>query len=368
MGSFNTACALSHVSMGGGPAVFIPLVRGLFNKGEPIDVSGNTSIVSNEGPYTFFVALCPPLFGQMTDYGRLENVEDTPTARAVARAFGKSPQEFLDACGDSQTAPGFVFRSSGGYVQVNERVGGCFVHRRVWDEMSTRFLDEWGRDGRSLWLSDAALYPRVLTMMGFEQQGQDLRRDRYKIRWVHPLFPRLTLWSDGRWCCLEWPGMRTRNGTSCYSPRDVARMTVTHGGGPSRFPWQVVKLLRATPTYAVEHDEHLEQVASLREIFARSESYMKGDKGYLASPGGGNLFAYGLDPGFLDRFWPEVSTGGLRDELVAWWTFVSNMAACNQVLMPSYNGYQCGSPYAHRELTRLTTEILDETIRDRESR
>ena len=138
MGSFNTVCALSHVSMDGDPAVFVPLVRGHFAKGTPINLNGDTAIVSNEGPYAFFVALCPPLFGRMTDYGRLEDVEDTPTARAVARAFGKSPQAFLDACGESQTASGVVYRPSEGYVPIEERVGGCFVHRRVWDEMSSR--------------------------------------------------------------------------------------------------------------------------------------------------------------------------------------------------------------------------------------
>lgn len=204
-------------------------------------------------------------------------------------------------------------------------------------------------------------------MMGLEQQGQDERRERYNVRWVHPRFPRLTLWSDGRWCRLEWPGMKKDEGSFCYSPRDVARMAVKHGGGLSRFPWQVVKLLRSTPTHAMEHDEHLEEVKTLREVFARSESFLdKKNRGYLASPGGGNVFSYGLDPGFLDRFWPEVSVGGLRDELVAWWTFLGNMAACNQLLMPGYNGYQCGSHYAHRELARLTTDILDEKIRSYE--
>lgn len=363
MGSFNTVCALSHVSMDGDPAVFVPLVRGHFAKGTPINLNGDTAIVSNEGPYAFFVALCPPLFGRMTDYGRLEDVEDTPTARAVARAFGKSPQAFLDACGESQTASGFVYHPSEGYVPIEERVGGCFVHRRVWDEMSSRLTDEWGRDGRSLWLSSATLYPRVLTMMGFEQKGEDLRRDRYRTRWVHPLFPRLTLWSDKRWCLLEWPGMRANEGQYHFSPKDIARVAVAHGGGPSRFPWQTVKLLRATPTHAADHDEHLEQVARHRDLFVRTESLIATkDRGYLSDPGGGSMFSYGLDPGFLDRFWPEVSTGGLRDELVAWWTFVGNMAACNQVLMPGYNGYQCGNHYAHRDLARLTTDILDEKI------
>lgn len=353
MGSFNTVCMLSRVSMGGDPAVFIPLVRGSFAKGDPIYMNGDTAIVSNEGPYAFFVALCPPLFGRMTDYGRLEDVEDTPTARAVARVFGKSAQKFLDDCGGSQTAPGFVYRSGEGYVPIEERVGGCFVHRKVWDAMSSRFTNEWGRNGRFLWTSSAVLYPRVLTLMGFEQKGQDSRRDRFNIRWVHPLFPRLTLWSDKRWCRLDWPGMRAGEGDHCYSPQDVARKAVAHGGGPSRFPWQTVKLLRSTPTYAVEHDEHLERVASARELMLQMEWPLKGD---------GTLFAYGLDPGFLDRFWPEVSTGGLRDELVSWWTFVDNLAACNQILMPGFNGYQCGNHYAHRDLVQLTDGILDEKI------
>lgn len=30
--------------------------------------------------------------------------------------------------------------------------------------------------------------------------------------------------------------------------------------------------------------------------------------------------------------------------------------------MPGFNGYQCGNHYAHRDLVRLTTGILDEKI------
>ncbi len=384
MGSFNTACVMTGTSMGWGPVAFVPLVRPWLGKGRPVELEGQSSVVSNNGAGALFVALTMPIFGELSEYGGLRSIDEDDNTRAIERAFGMPVADFVAGvtCGrdKSLTAPGFR-RGSKGYEPFDERIGGCFVHRAAWDKFSTSFMNEFGRPAWSAW-DEADMYPHVLEAMGFEQKGHDNRRERYNVRWVHPDHPRVTLWSDGQWFDMQWPGMKSTNAKGLYfsGPREVAKRLVEHGGGRREFSRSRRKLLRSTPATQAEYDHSLEQIREHHDVRERLQAV-------LADPAGrekvqqqcdeigiemsrpdytytmGTYFEVGLDPGFVDRFWPEVESGLMRELLPAWWNFMANLYSCNKLLMPNLNGPQCGNYFARRELLELAGELNEEQLR-----
>lgn len=361
MGSFNTVCVASGISMSHDQAALIPLTRIRFSKGRPTDLSGSSRIVSNDGASAFFVALTMPIFGQMDSYGRIDRIQADNNTAAIERSFGMPIQEFAWKVAEgSLEIDGFDAEDR----PIKERVGGCFVQRQVWDFLSTRSTDEGGSDEYSIWNSSAALYPATLSMMGFEPDGSDKRRDRYVYRWKHPSHPNVTLWSDGRWCRLEWSnGSKTNpvvaeNG-GFYSPRDVAKALAEYGAGRATFSAAVRKRMRQTPTLLLTLEDQVPKIARMRDLLKRCADEKPGYL-YLS---GGEMLGYGLDPSFVDRFWPEIEGKILWNELVAWWTFLMNMYSLNRLLMPGMNGCQYGNHHAHLEMLELTADILRKKLR-----
>lgn len=243
-------------------------------------------------------------------------------------------------------------------IEFEERVGACFVHYRAYAAMALHYPGEHGKDAWSLWGSSGLLAPAVLEQMGFVRQGL-VDRQRYNVAWEHPKFPRVTLYSDGLWCEVKVRGMR--RSPDCFSPQDLAKLLAEHGGGPRSFSPKIRQRMRATSYMDTLYDLGTQQIREQREIAERSQRYGLRRPGYPYLDGG-NMFSYGLDPGFPDRFWADIEPGTLRPHAVGFWTFLRNMTAANRLLMPCYCGTKYGNHRAHRLLLRLGVEILDHKI------
>lgn len=244
-------------------------------------------------------------------------------------------------------------------VRFAEPVGGCFVHPRIYAAMALHNQGPTGRDEWSAWNATCLLTPPVLQSMGFVR-GETSERERYNVAWRHPKYPKITLWSDGRWCELQGP----RGLPGCYTPRELAATLEGHGGGPRKFDPKTRSRMRATAALNFHYDEGVEAAREARRTVERGKRYGIDRVGYLGLEGN-NMFGYGLDPGFVDRFWPEIESGTLKAEAVGFWTFLRNMAAINRLLMPAYSGTRDGNARAHRSLARLALDILDRKARRR---
>lgn len=344
----NTTCVMSGLSMGSGPVVFIPLVRPRLRKGTPSDLTGLSEIISMYGPCELFAPLTLPIRGELGDYWRLGAVVEDANTRAIERAFGLPIQDFVNQIREKTfLAPGFLSHTR---EPFNEPVGGCFVHGRIYDLFSTRFTKSWGADGYTLWHNGGPDDP-TLRMMGFEPAGKR-RHERYTNKWVHPSYPRVVLWADyGACCILKRPGRRDE---SPRSPADIAKMLEENGPG---FPNDVRQKMLGIPADLIRLDLEIEEIRQNRDMYTK---HLKPTGFY--TPTEGNHILHTFDPGFPDRFWPELEAGELRAQVVAFSTFLTNMYSCNRLLMPGYTGPSGGNYYAHNELLQATAELVQERL------
>lgn len=103
MGSFNTSCGLSNLTIEYGDKLGVMFlapaptadrhgIRALQG------TSMNTYVHDNYHP------VLPPIFGEYDDYGGIENVVDTPTARLFAQRFDRPAAEVIECAGNRDRA------------------------------------------------------------------------------------------------------------------------------------------------------------------------------------------------------------------------------------------------------------------------
>jgi hypothetical protein len=67
----------------------------------------------------------------------------------------------------------------------------------------------------------------------------------------------------------------------------------------------------------------------------------------------------------LERMYREViEAGKLKDEMVDFLLFNGSLSYANIHYFPAVNGYQCGSPYASRDLHKKIVDILNKEIEE----
>ncbi len=188
MGCFNVSCGMSSISMGTDDAVLIPLIPNRFKaKDCSIEIHG-ANIVSNDGAMAFFKPLTLPIFGTLDSYGGLEDIEEDANTKAIEKFYGIDIDKFASAVyhGGGSAAP----------KTMPKFFAGMYVHREIYDEMSSFSVDEWGKNFHETEYSD--LHEGAVNLLGFSFKSQEKGKERYNRLFTNPLFPTVQIWHDGQ--------------------------------------------------------------------------------------------------------------------------------------------------------------------------
>lgn len=222
MGSSSVSCVLTGATLANEPAVLIPLAPARYiDRNRPTFSDGST-VVSNEGSCGNLTPLTLPIFGEVGDYGTMEEFIPDPNTEYLTRKMG-GPEEFkrfLECVARGGTVP---------YIQKVARkvhtwkanrakswhgnLRGCWVSRVAWDKFTRQILDDDGSDITSAYIGSWVTGP-VLKGMGFLRGKKDVATatsifgpgvhsgDRYNIPYTHPELPsEFVVWCDGYMSC-----------------------------------------------------------------------------------------------------------------------------------------------------------------------
>ena len=344
MGSFNVSCGVSRLSIGPGtPTVLIPLKQ----HEDKFNMSG-ANIVSNYGPMEFFIPYTLPIVGEYDDYGSLENIKKIPATKALERHFGFPIEELVEhITGDPKP-------------KVPE-LSGMFVHKTIYDALAEGFPDEFGHGNTAWFQSDVTVH--LVRSLGFTVTEPKPERERYSLKCVHPKIPELVLWSDGTWVETEYRGKKVNN-TGIYHPYNLfAFLTKLK----LYIPPQLLKLKGVLPT-DVDYACDLEQYLS-RKI--TPDSRIRGCLNELSLHRDGSFYLYkessmDFDKRFYQYYERLFSDPTFRREVVAYHTFIGSLHNVNTLLMPSYNGMQCGNVHASQALAKTVLDIATAAVKERD--
>ena len=121
MGSFNVACSISGVSINPGDKIaFFPLK---LTYKEIFVHKGDNFLCS---PLDMMTPMAFPIFGEYGDYGYIEDIEDNDNAKLIARHFNVD-----------------MYKYGQREVLLQGQDSGMFVHRSIYDYMSTTSKSAW---------------------------------------------------------------------------------------------------------------------------------------------------------------------------------------------------------------------------------
>jgi len=120
MGSYNIACSISKVSIGGGTdIVYIPLEIAKY----PYKIGdGNNTLIY---PWCFYSPVILPIFGKYDDYGGIEDIIRDKNVEYIENYFETDIQSIINI--DTKVKP---------------ISSGMFVHRKIYDFMIHSDVDE----------------------------------------------------------------------------------------------------------------------------------------------------------------------------------------------------------------------------------
>lgn len=141
MGSFNTACAVTNVSMADGKVAIIPSIR----MDEKMKHFENNPYFFDYscGPFEYFCPILLPIFGTIGDYAEISEIERDENVEFLEKRFKMSIESVVQSMDKTEydeksleISPGF-------------KLVPIVVHRMAYDFMSKHSFDEC--DGKSDW-------------------------------------------------------------------------------------------------------------------------------------------------------------------------------------------------------------------------
>jgi hypothetical protein len=246
-------------------------------------------------------------------------------------------------------------------------VAGMFVHRHVYSHLAGGMADEFGQPPTA-WAQDY-LKAGLLVSLGFKAGPEDKKRERYTTPYRHPKLAELVLWSDNDYVEVEYKGKKQTD--SFYHPKDLfafleqKKLTV---------PKELLALQsknHLASCYDLERQEYDAQQAKIKAHPALRELLQ------LAAIGRGGRFTafsiHGPEAMFtaagkvtpVPRLYPAslYKQKPFRDLVVGYRNFEYGLANVNTLLLPSYNGLQCGNAYASQALSSTIASLAQEQVR-----
>lgn len=217
MGSSAATCLVTGLNLSNEPAVFIPLAPSKFTNRKAPTMIGGSKILGDQ--HVLFSPLTLPIFGRVNDCGEFDTsalVEDANTKR-LNKKLGDLPKWLEDITGTETFHHPVIDKYARMVGRTSPRwpgkewdgtTSGCWVHKGVWDLMSTQSWDRKGIPNNTVFWG-GSLCQQTLKGLGFQrgEENQTLANEvlgpgphaggRYNIPWTHPELPTdLIFWSS----------------------------------------------------------------------------------------------------------------------------------------------------------------------------
>lgn len=339
MGSFNSACSVSNISIGAGdPVAFIPLevVKYPYKIGD-----GNHTLIYS---HCFYAPVTMPIFGTYDDYGGLEDIEKDVNLEII--------EKYFDISFDRPTY----------YDKSNKRIrgtedfkspvtSGMFIHRKIFNTMIRDIqIDEWGKYGG--WA--APNRPEVISK--YFEYHEKIREARKKLA-QH----------------IEWTeeSKGYRRPFARFGAMDKIIFTGTKLGGLVKTKYSGVRgnmraRITQPPFFHQNAKPDLESwlYTKDKDYFLKLENHM-----YNVH----NVFQFRTreyktfneiyQPVILNHD-PTKDDDGIFTALIDFVMFEHLLYATNNFYFPAMNGYQCGHKHASEILYARAKEIMSSQIAD----
>jgi len=339
-------------------AVLIPLVPNAYHEKGEFRFSGS-QIVTNEGAQSLFSPYFLPIFGKLNSYGELEDIEENWNTKAIEKFFDLDITEIA--------AEISMVRDNSIKHPIAKTLAGMFVHRGVWDVMSTQSFLDWGGKPNNAWDGDANC-ELFYEQLGFVFDKEDPTLGRYKRIFRHPKIWNFVLFSDGHFAEGELDGKKW--------PYVGMRLSSLVEFLENNTPWRITpKLkanLKATSARSIGFDNTLRKYRKHlkdTEVFKKEKSNLEllwqlGDAkmdDYLSLSSHFIITSEGVRH-FLALYEKQLDNPELKDLVVRLKTFDYNMYSTNHVFMPTYNGHQHGNRWSERMLHETALGFINAGI------
>jgi hypothetical protein len=380
MGSFNVACGVSRISMGGGRrAVLVPLLREKTYR--DFHGSGGAMIISNDGISHTYSPFALPIFGEYNDYGVLDNIEENVNTKAIEKYYGCSIERFVE-----YICRPWDNRDKEKQKTFPDNPYSMFVHRDVYNNLSRKIYSEYGELDSAY--ASHYVNPYVLGLLGFVAGDDDEKRERYNTPYTHPEIPSLVVWSDGTYNEFEIDGKKLQ--TWIYHIKDFHKFLLEK----KLFVPPIMKSFRKVSEYDIKFDEDLTEYnsrAGLRKLSEELKNRKEGEplsdelteklkvfgtniSQYFQSlkkvHSVRSIFRFGNYYGEREDIFDElygnvVNEPEFKTLLVGFRNFEHGMYGVNASYGPTWNGHQCGNHKATINLAKLVQKIVTKEIKAR---
>lgn len=349
MGSFNVTCGISGISMEKNKAVLVPLIQSR-HPGDLYNGATISSWVEGNRCCALFRPFAPPLFGTLDTYGRLEEIEEDVSTRALEKFYKIPIQDFAEviACGEHTDA-------KINKVDVSSW-GGMYVHRQIYDMMVSLQIDEWGRPEEPVWSSQGLLDHEILGELGFkyvkQERGSENNLPSINL-YANPKFPEIELRHTSQSSVQVTCGKKQ---TMWECKIKTVVEAIEKWAGRPLVPQKKRKLWQTT------------NAAYLRMARLTTEERTRKDLGdTLYAMHLARRLGFGVEgTDFADIYFDALRDRSFTDILAGFRLFMNNMFDMNKFFSPTMHGLQFGNHYASEALFEKSLEIVKKLKRKSE--
>ena len=361
MGCFNVACSISNISIGAGDdVVFIPLVPPRFGRERY-----NHMLIY---PYDLHNPFCLPVRGKYNDYGGLEEVVQDDNTEIVEKFLGITIEELMDCISRKGVYDTFS--------KMSEKFLPAFkLLANFSNKVDEAFFNAFGFikladiDGVITYEYGDKLLPYFITLSETEINIVDVegtvkgtisfehrKLDAYLFDDVLKVFANLSKYYVG----------------VPEEKQDVVRLIESMSGmfiAGEIYDALIEKKYNDADSYGGTYEEALDKfIEGYKEIKILEEAKDKVatslKRMFLYES---RLFNYHESWLYFKALYAEpIADGKLREKLLAFNNFSSNMYSMNRFYFPGMNGEQHGNHRASLVLAEKTVEILKAKIKDYE--
>lgn len=369
MGSFSVACGVSRMALNSGDkCLLIPLAKTKHSD----DTRTGSYYVSNDGPIGRFHPLTLPIFGDYSDYGSLNNIEENSHTKRIEEFFGCSISDFVEHMCYNYHSP--LEENAG--PNVPKEGYGMFVKREIFDDLASNPMTEWG--DKETAFNNIDMNTFTLTYLGFVED-KDRERDpkeRYNRLFKHPQIPQLEAWSDGTWTHYKIDGKENQQ---IYHPEGLYKLLKKNGLLVNADKFEALKNMRpAEMWYDADHEQIkklIEKDKILNNPPAENETREEIAKKILLLSAmidfefssGINFLKFGNwsdnSKTFRKLYEPLFADETFRKQFIDYKTFEQGLYFVNAPLMPSWCGIQEGCHKAELRLAKLIQKLAKKKIK-----
>lgn len=383
MGHFSHNCKLTGIPITGGTKVvlFPMLLRAYLgeNSDKALKEIGTTYQCSNDTIRMKFSPCWFPIKGEYDDYGGMENIEHDDNTKVLEDYYGLTIEQIVGVITCHRKDDGYsddldCIKDKGvkyeyGKPVYQERykellpISGMWIHREVYDKLvespTGDYFDK----------LDFGI-PAFLKSLGFEEDGVDETKERYKLKFKKDNF---ILYSDGTWLdghvytLQELRNLCKKNGVTIDISQHAKK-----GEVEQLFDYVVpeVKSLKTFRDFdekemaaAIEKEGKEKAVETMKKLLREDvESTHVLDllkRTFL------NEDRYKITNKMTPVYYEAARQGKLRQNLVEFWRFDHYMWCMGRYYAPVGTGPQDGEHKAVQKVLNVANDIINNLIKDR---